>query len=97
MFATTLSRNLAAAAGAVLISTACLAVAATPAAAETVAVSKTVSYADLNLGSAKGRATLDQRIKSAARQVCRQDADDLSTRAFQTECVKTAVAKANAS
>jgi UrcA family protein len=29
-----------------------------------------VSYADLNLGSAAGRSTLDRRIRTAARSVC---------------------------
>ncbi len=43
------------------------AVAQSPAA---VVTQTTVSYADLNLSSAAGRATLDSRIKGAARSVC---------------------------
>ena len=44
-------------------------IAASPAAAQTVD-SVTISYADLNLANAAGRAVLDRRIAQAARQVC---------------------------
>lgn len=99
MFATTFARNLAASAVAAVFATTCLTVAVAPAAAANVAptLSKTVSYADLNLGSAQGRAALQQRIKSAARTVCKVDAADLNARTSESRCVKTAIATATAS
>ena len=51
------------------------AVVATPAAAADIVVAPAtitvrVSYADLNLASAQGRAVLDRRIAGAARNIC---------------------------
>ncbi len=46
---------------------------ATPALAEQETKSATVKTADLNLGTAEGRAELDGRIRKAADQVCGKD------------------------
>jgi UrcA family protein len=58
----------------VSVAIAAAAISATPAGAQmkpTDEVRKQiVSYADLNLGSAAGRSTLDRRIRTAARGVC---------------------------
>lgn len=102
MFATsTLTRNLFGAAGAVVIGLGCVAVAATPAAAAStsarVSVSKTVSYADLNLSNAKGRAVLEARIKSAAREICASTDATLAARMDANRCTKAALRSATAS
>jgi len=56
---------------ALLISAAFLAaLAAFPAAAQTVAASRPVSYADLDLGTRAGRAQLDRRIAVAVEAIC---------------------------
>ena len=94
----TFARNAVVAAGAALIASSCLAVAATPAsAAQTVHVSRTVSYADLNLSNPRGRAVLNARIVAAARQVCAADSDTLTARAAESRCIRHAVDAAIAS
>lgn len=97
MFATNdFTRNLVGAAGAALLAGACLFAATTPAQA-TETVSKTVSYADLNLAQPAGRATLESRIKAAARAVCVADSDDYLTRAKKSRCIRTAIETATRS
>lgn len=71
-------------------------IAAAPAAAQTVD-SVTVSYADLNLGSAAGRAVLDRRIAHAARQVCGQFAPiELRRNSLSRACQADVIASAEA-
>ncbi|TRW14124.1 UrcA family protein [Glacieibacterium frigidum] len=98
MFATNdFARNVVGAAGAALLAGACLFAATAPAQASPVAVSKTVSYADLNLAQPEGRATLHARIKSAAREVCAINRSDLKARLDETRCIRTAIADATRS
>jgi UrcA family protein len=55
----------------------------------------TVSYADLDLGSAAGRARLDNRIRQAAKRLCIDDrVRDLADRLDQKSCLSFAVASA---
>ena len=55
----------------------------------------TVAYGDLNVDSQAGRATLKARIVRAARTVCGGTSSvDLSERAAQMACFKTAFAGA---
>jgi UrcA family protein len=65
-------------------------------AAETGARVQTVSYADLNLSNAAGRAALDQRIKAAAETVCATGLNDTAARTAESRCVKAAVEAATA-
>ncbi len=96
MFTThSFARVAAGTAGAALFAAFCLTAAVAPAAAEP--VSRTVSYADLNLSSSAGRAVLQTRIKAAARAVCKDEGYDVAARARETTCVKTAISHANAS
>lgn len=96
MFTThSFARVAAGTAGAALFAAICLSAAVTPAAAEP--VSRTVSYADLNLANPAGRAALETRIKTAARAVCKDDRYDFAARARESACVKAAIAKASAS
>lgn len=100
MFATQdFTCNAVSVAGAALLAGACLFAAAAPAAAAAapVTVSKTVSHADLNLAQPQGRATLDGRIKSAAKAVCTVGGSDLKSRLEETRCVKSAIAAASRS
>ena len=99
MFATNFARNAIGAFGAVAIAATCLGVAAVPAAAatETGVATKTVSYADLNMNSAEGRARLDARIRAAAKSVCEAPVAEFAARATQGRCIATAIRKANAS
>ncbi len=91
-------RNAAAAAIAAVIATGCLAAAAAPAAAAEAPVnSRAVSYGDLNLNTAKGRAALDARIRAAARQVCEAPGADIGARVAADRCFKTAVRAATIS
>lgn len=54
-----------------------------------------VSYADLDLGSARGLATLNGRIQHAASRLCFEDGrTDLATRLNWTRCYKGAIAQA---
>jgi len=71
-------------------------VAVTPAAAQT-ADSVTISYADLNLANAAGRAVLDRRIAHAARQVCGQFAPvELRRNSLSRACQADVIASAEA-
>ena len=98
MFATQdFTRNAVSVAGAALLAGVCLFAAAAPATAAPVPVSKTVSYADLNLAQPQGRATLDGRIKSAAKSVCTVGGSDLKSRLEELRCVKSAIAAASRS
>jgi UrcA family protein len=57
--------------------------------------SKTVSYADLNLTSPAGAATLYHRIQGAAKQVCKQyHGPDLTMLSVFNSCYRTAVENA---
>ena len=59
--------------------------------------STTVSYADLNLSSPAGQATLDRRIKRAAEQVCGSEHDlSLKVRQVARECQSEVIAGAKA-
>lgn len=65
-----------------------LAVLASPASARQV---RHVSYTDLNLTTAEGQASLQQRLNSAAWQVCQfRDDGMLNTAADQTACYRQA-------
>jgi UrcA family protein len=55
-----------------------------------------IKFADLNLSTAEGQATLDRRINSAARKVCRLDEQRTGTRIPSHER-KVCFAKAKAS
>lgn len=49
---------------------------------------------DLNLAWASGRETLDARIMTAARRLCRSDLRGTSELALQSECIANALASA---
>jgi UrcA family protein len=54
-----------------------------------------VSYADLDLGTAAGRARLDSRIRRAAKHLCLDEGvRDLADRLDQKSCLNFAVASA---
>ena len=74
------------------------ALAAAPAAAQELAASKTlVAYGDLNIGNAAGRATLDQRIRAAARSVCGvEQAPGLAEMTMLKDCREGAINAAHA-
>lgn len=56
-----------------------------------------VSYGDLNMTSGEGLATLDSRIRGAARQLCRPDHSGIMPeRVERRACYRTAVADAQA-
>lgn len=56
------------------------------------AVSKTISYADLDLSAKEGQARLETRIKSAIRQVCGEaNPRDLSNIAIIQQCRMSAM------
>jgi UrcA family protein len=71
-----------------------------PAAAADIVVAPTaitvrVSYADLNLANAEGRATLDRRIAGAARSICGSYFQtDLQMAALVQNCREDAIASA---
>lgn len=54
-----------------------------------------VSYADINLGTAKGQTILDRRIEKAVRQVCRMTNLDTGTRIINADALNC-LAKARA-
>jgi UrcA family protein len=64
-------------------------------AAEVQARVQTVSYADLNLANAAGRAALDQRIKAAAESVCATGLNDVAAKTAESRCVKNAIEAAS--
>lgn len=71
----------------------CLVGATAPAHADTVRT-VTVSYADLNVSHAQGRAVLDRRLHNAARTVCSSTREGLAARADENRCVRAALATA---
>jgi UrcA family protein len=76
-----------------IIATVAVAIFATAASAQPVAVK--VGYADLNLNSAAGQAVLGQRIDAAARKACGVDANErlLPMSMAAAQCHQDAVAK----
>ena len=54
-----------------------------------------VSFADINIGTAKGQKILDQRIEKAVRQVCRTTNLDTGTRIMNSDALNC-LAKARA-
>jgi UrcA family protein len=96
--ASTFSRTLAAATGSLLFAGLCIAGAAAPAAAkQAVSINEDgkrvvqISYADLDLGTKAGRATLNSRIRIAARKVCSDTSSDPWASARQHQCVMQAM------
>jgi UrcA family protein len=68
---------------------------ATPALADTEGVrSMKVSYADLDLNTQAGAATLYGRIRGAARQLCGYEGSTFTDKAIWSECFKRAVGDA---
>ncbi|QMW24576.1 UrcA family protein [Sandaracinobacteroides saxicola] len=55
----------------------------------------TVRYADLDLATSAGRATLDARIRGAARNVCGVDPRNLADLSRQRACMAQAIGHAN--
>lgn len=51
---------------------------------------------DLNLASASGRETLDARVMTAARRLCRSDLRGTNELALQSQCIAGALASARA-
>lgn len=75
----------------------CLVSATAPAVAATVSATRaasgptaTVSYADLDTSNVHGRATLDRRIRTAAKTVCATGSSDVAARAAEARCVRDA-------
>jgi UrcA family protein len=56
---------------------------------------QTVSYADLNLSNAAGRATFEQRVKAAAQTVCASGLDTVAAKTAESRCVRNAIEAAN--
>lgn len=101
MFATlghTAQRTVIGAFGTLFFAGICLTAAAGPAKAQELAQPRTeqVRTADLNLAKAEGRATLNHRIKSAARNVCATGSRDLGARLQEDRCERAAIAAAAA-
>lgn len=97
MFASTqnFARTFAGAAGTLLFAGLCIAGATTPANAQIAyGVNEggrrvaEVSYADLDLGSKAGRDRLESRLRIAAKQVCRNAANDPWAMAEEYRCYK---------
>ena len=93
-----LARRVTAAAGSLLFAGLCIAGAAAPAAAQQAVTinedgkrTAQVSYADLDLGTKAGRATLEARIRIAARKVCSDNSPDPWATARQHQCVMQAM------
>jgi len=80
--------------GTVLFAGLCLSGAMAPAHAAEAPAAQTVSYADLNLANAAGRATFDQRVKAAAEAVCSTGLDTVAARTAEAHCVRDAIAAA---
>jgi UrcA family protein len=68
--------------------------AAAPAAAQAEPASVTVAFADLDLGSEAGRASLDRRIRRAAAAVCSPPELGMHLRAGYYTCLKDAATDA---
>lgn len=81
----------------ITIIAAAAAIVATSASADPVRTKVAVSYADLNLDSAAGKATLARRIDTAAGKACDVDSNErnLRSRQLTNECRHAAVAKAS--
>ena len=99
MFATaSFTRTLVAATGAAIVASTFLFAAVAPASAQDVQVrTRTVSYADLDLAKPAGRATLDARIRAAARSVCSVNASNIVDRRAEIRCAKAAASAATRS
>lgn len=84
----------------ILIMTACLAAgfASTGAAAQSDAPSSVrISYADLDLNGAAGRAALDRRVRGAAAQLCHvEDSAPLARRMEARRCTRETLARGRA-
>ncbi len=87
------TRNLAGAAGTLLFAGLCIAGATAPANAQIAySVNETghrvahVSYADLDLGSKAGQSRLENRLRTAAKQVCHGSANDPWAAAEEYRC-----------
>ena len=94
----TFLRTLVGATGTILCASICLIGATAPANAGEVSKSRTVSYADLDLGTAAGRDTLANRINAAAHAVCNAGGSvDLATWIETDRCVRRAKASAKLS
>jgi len=94
MFATTALRTVAGTIGTLIFAGACLFGATAPAVAAEPSRTVSVNYGDLNLASDKGRASLDARIRQAARSVCYVGARDIRSIAEETRCYNDAVKSA---
>lgn len=92
-FNQTVARAVIGATGATLCATVCLLGATAPAHAATVDAVPTriVSYADLDMTRAEGRATLESRIRIAARAVCPAGNRSSQELLKQGACVKSNV------
>ena len=98
MFATaSIARTLVGTAGAALLAATCLVGAVAPAQAQDDVRTQSVRYDDLNLSNNAGRATLEQRIRAAAKSVCSIAGEDVASRNRTAECTKTAIATATRS
>lgn len=69
-----------------------LAFAGTPAVAAADEGSAIVRTGDLDLTTAAGRQTLDQRVKNAAQRLCRSGGRGLTERSLELECVEQVIA-----
>ena len=78
----------------IVIIVSALALIATPAVAQDSTASERIAYSDLNLGSAGGKATLEQRIRAAASRVCETGSGEQSLRETLAgrACYQTSIA-----
>jgi UrcA family protein len=97
MFATTAFRTVAGTVGTLIFAGACLFGATAPAAAAEAPRTVRVLYTDLNLGSDRGRATLDARIRHAARSACFDGARDVRSKTEEARCYQQAIKSAQPS
>jgi UrcA family protein len=93
-FNSTVSRAILGTVGTAVCAGLCLLAATAPAAAAEAVRTTTVSYADLNVHTPAGRATLDRRITDAARSVCSSANIGPAARVEEERCVRNAVAAA---
>lgn len=97
MFATPAFRTVAATVGTLIFAGTCLFGATAPAAATEAPLTVRVHYHDLNLASDRGRATLDARIRQAARQLCFAGARDVRSKTAEMSCYHDAIKSAQPS
>ncbi len=90
-FNSSVTRTVLGAVGTTICAGICLIAAAGPADAAPVRTA-TVSYADLDVHTATGRAVLDRRVLSAARTVCASAEVGPAARVEEGRCVRHAVA-----